>query len=321
MLRWWQNYWFRRGSLFDLAVCRIIIVGFQLYLLLIEGMLGELRRYSEMPNSLYDPLGVLHLLIWPMGWNYRPPFEVLEIVFGITITAGVLTIIGMKTNPALLLFTAGNLFLQTYKYSFGDFHHRQALMMIALFALSLSPAGQVLSLDDYWRRKRLMNKRQSYFSLNLLEGTSHFARWPLLLIQWMFALIFLSACFSKLSVSGVDWMNGYTLQFYMFRDALRWDQPLGIWLAQFHTLIYLGQWVVILFQGTFFLVLVYPVLARIYIPLALFFHTLVYMTMKAPFFQWMVIYVVFVPWAETVKIIAKRSGWIESMPKSEVQYE
>ena len=47
-----------------------------------------------------------------------------------------------------------------------------------------------------------------------------FAAWPLRLIQILFALVYFDAGLSKLHASGLDWVNGYTLQYYLATDAI-----------------------------------------------------------------------------------------------------
>lgn len=93
----WANYWFRPGSLFDLAVVRILAVGFQVFWL-VAVVHERLRDAADWPDSLYDPLLILQLLVWPVGWDYRPPVEVLEVIYWVTVVAGVLALIGLKTK-------------------------------------------------------------------------------------------------------------------------------------------------------------------------------------------------------------------------------
>jgi len=53
----------------------------------------------------------------------------------------------------------------------------------------------------------------------------------------------------------------------------------------------------LLFELTFFVVLIRPSLAWLYLPAGVMMHTGIYLTMKAPFFQYIALYSVFVPWA------------------------
>jgi len=70
----------------------------------------------------------------------------------------------------------------------------------------------------------------------------------------------------------------------------------------------LGQFVVILFQATFGLAVLFPRLRWIYVPLGLCFHTMIYVVLMAPFFQWIALYAVFIPWAVALRMLRTRSG-------------
>lgn len=320
LLELWNQYWFRPASLFHLAVCRVFIVGFQLGHLLFIQNATSLMKAASMPDFMYNPIAILHLLLIPFGWDYRPSLEMLLVVYWITLVTGFLALIGFKTNVCLLLFAGANIFLKAYIYSFGEFHHPESIMMIALLILALSPAGAVLSIDDLQRRVRLQVKRQKFELVRITEEKSIFARWPLLLIQWMFAMIYLSAALQKLGAAGADWMNGYTLQFYMLVDGIKHGSNLGLWFGQQHTLALWLSWVTILFEGSFFLVLIFPVLGWLYIPLGVALHTGIYLTMKAPFFQFMIVYVAFfTPWLPLANALShywktlRREGRLEAL--------
>jgi hypothetical protein len=143
----WRAYWFRPAPLLDLAVVRILVVGFQIAWLIGSSQLDLLREASLRPTSSYEPLPVLHLLTWPWGDGFRPTLETLLSIRTVTLVAGVLSLLGFATSASLAVFAAGNVFLQAYLYSFHHHKHPEALMMIALGVLALGPSGRVLSLD------------------------------------------------------------------------------------------------------------------------------------------------------------------------------
>lgn len=104
----WTTYWFRPAPLFNLAVCRIFIVAFQLFYLINNNYISKLFDLSALPNSQYKPLPILQLLVSPLGWNYNPPFAFLAIVFWLTLVVGLLALIGLKTNLSLIFFGVVN---------------------------------------------------------------------------------------------------------------------------------------------------------------------------------------------------------------------
>ncbi len=317
----WSGYWFNPAPFFDLAVCRILIVGFQLIRFVTNNFWGHLVEYSNLPNFLYEPLPVLQLFLLPFGADYRPPLLFTGSVFGLTIAAGILGLFGLLTNFSLIIFAIGNIFIQAYLYSFRDFHHSEALVMISLLVIALSPSGSVLSIDDLRRRIKSNIEREEFKSFDLKEENSPFARWPLLLIQWIFAIIYLDSGLSKLFKSGLDWMNGYTLQYYLWQDGLIWDRSFGIWFAKQHTLAILSSWAAILFEITFFLVLIFPKLVWLYIPMGISFHTGIYIAQKAPFLKYFPSYSVFIPWAAIAKSISSRKNAAISKKTIEVIYD
>ena len=217
LTRRWEAYWFQPAPLISLAFCRVIVVAFQLYYLIANDYLSQIT----FPDSLYRPLTIFRFLTLPLGWNgfdslfhmhvewlYHPDGVVLEGFYWITLVAGFFALVGFRTNLSLIIFAVGNIFMQAFHYSFGDLHHPEGLIMITLCIFALSPVGRVLSIDDLYRRVHSNRTRKKFEEFDPLDGTLNlFARWPLLLTQWMFALIYLSGCVSKLFNSGLDWIT------------------------------------------------------------------------------------------------------------------
>jgi len=320
ILATWNVYWFSPAPLFNLAICRIVAVIFQLHHILQPYYLNNILDRASLPDAVYTPLPFVQLLTFPFGSSEPPPDLFLSLMYWITLGAGIFAFLGFKTNLSLISFSLGCLWIQEYIYSFGKHHHPEAFMMIALVILALSPSGRVLSLDDIGKRIRFNLKNRKFTTFNIVDENSTFARWPLLLIQWMFALIYLSAGLAKLADGGLDWFNGYTLQFYLLSDGLRWGSDLGVWLAHSHTMAVLSSLMAVWFELTFFLVLIFPKLIWIYIPLGASFHIGIYLAQKAPFFQFVVLYAVFIPWASIVQNFTSRP-WSTASQKPEILYD
>jgi hypothetical protein len=303
----WNDYWFRPHAYVDLAMVRIIAVAAQLTILLtfyavidiasITGMLGYLQELGKLPDEMYRPITVLRIMVLPFGLDARPPTELVVVFYYLTVAAGVLALIGLMTRTSLMAFALGNIFLVSYAYSFGDFHHTEAPLFIAFVVLALAPSGHALSVDAVLRRRRGIQ----------LEAEGPMAGWPLRLIQWMFVLIYLSAVLSKLVfVGGPEWLNGFTLQYYMIEDSLRKGTLLGLWFSQFHTLVLLSQYMVVTFQATFALAVIFPRLRWIYVPMGLGFHIGNIVLLNATFVEWIALYAVFIPWRRVFELVAGR---------------
>ena len=298
----WRGYWFNDAPYFDLAFIRVLIVGLQCFLLLSKVFDG-LVYVIGLDDALYAPLPLFRIFMLPWGWDARPDGEWMIGAFWLTLAFGALSFVGLMTNVSLILFAVGNLFLQAYNYSFGDFHHPEAVMMIALLAFALSPCGKVLSVDSVLRKRRTVGTSPV---LSLLDYKGPHAGWPTKFMQWFFPLMYLSAVVGKARLGGLDWVNGYTLQYYMVHDSLRKGDnlELALWLSSHHDMILLAQAIVLAFQATFFLVVPFPKLRWIYLPIGLLFHLSNYWILKADFPQWIALYAVFIPWSEVIKYLA-----------------
>jgi predicted DCC family thiol-disulfide oxidoreductase YuxK len=303
----WQAYWFRQAPLFNLAVCRIVCVGTQTIMLSWDH--NVLVVNSKLPDLFYNPLFILRMILWPLNLSFQPPFfrpstEVVLAIYWATLAVGVLSFLGALTRISLPLFAFGNLFLIAFKWSFQEYHHPDALMAIFLCVLALSPAGRVLSLDDLTARLRKAVRQQGFEPVGMLDTTSRFACFPLLLGQHLLAIAYLNAAAAKVVVGGLEWMNGYTLQYYVSRDALTRGSEFGLWLGEQHALAIILSWVTILFEGTFFLGLIFSSLIWIYLPVGLALHAGMCIAQVACFYQYCALYAVFVPWAD----LARRSS-------------
>jgi predicted DCC family thiol-disulfide oxidoreductase YuxK len=305
----WKEYWFRPWPLINLAVTRIIIVGFQLHALIRFDQHKHFAEYARRPDDLYDALPVVNMLLLPMGWEQRPSESFCHGVYWVTLVSGWFALLGLLTNPALILLTSGSLLITGYNYSFRDYHHPEGVLMIALMALALSPAGRSLAIDDLWRRMRRNQRTMRFDPYRRLDDLSEFARWPLVLLRWAYALIYFSAFKSKIQ-GGLEWANGHTLRYYMYQDGLRWGEfgwaSWSLWLAEYHWLNVTLSWATLLFEGLFFLVLIFPRLAWIFIPAGTGMHLGIWFAIRAGFFTFIACYTVFIPWAEAFRLASAR---------------
>jgi hypothetical protein len=297
----WKNYWFRDAPYFDIAFLRIALVGLQCFLLLSK-VFGELTYVSGLDNLFYHPLPIVKFFTLPWGSHVRPDAGWVSTIFWLTMAFGAASLVGLLTNISLLAFAIGNIFLQAYAYSFGDFHHPEAVMMIALLALALSPCARVLSLDAVLRKGSASDLSRG---LAIVDIVGPYAAWPIKFLQLFFPLMYLSAITAKLGIAGFDWSNGFTLQYYLIHDSLRkGGLPLALELSRHHSIVAFAQSVVVLFQTTFFLIIPFPKLRWIYLPIGLAFHFGNYFILAADFPQWIMLYAVYIPWSRLIKWLA-----------------
>jgi hypothetical protein len=151
--------------------------------------------------------------------------------------------------------------------------------MFLLF-LALSPCGRRLSIDA---RRRGPPATETDAAV-----------WPLRLTQLLLAWSYFSNAMAKLSYSGTQWMNGYTLQESLLYTSIQWNRPLGLWLAQQHELCVALSIATIALELAFPLAVFVPRTRPLILISGVAFHVVTFLTMNVGFFQHIVLYAVFV---------------------------
>lgn len=293
VLRALDWHFFAPQRLSDLALMRIACVGATL--LFFFPLWSQQLYLSQADPILFRPLPTLKVLLLPLGtWGARPSAALLHAVWFGTWLTGAAALIGIWSRLTLLLFAAGNTLLIAHRYSYGELHHPEALLIITLWLLAASPAGVVLSLDAVIRRRRAGTRTGCVGQVSAPPVESPLARWPLRTVQWLLVLAYLSAGLSKLAAGGLDWFNGYTLVYYFAEDALRWGSPVGFWLARQPELASALSIGAVAFELTFALAVLFPALAPAYVVWGILMHGVIYFAQRAPFFQYCVLYVAFI---------------------------
>lgn len=297
----WNWIWFPPSTGIRLAVARIVVVAFQLFIFFPS--LREQLRFLGPGRGFIEPQALIAAMMAVLPEGSFPTAASLTLLFWITAAAGVLALVGLATRAAALVFALGNWILVTHQYSYGEKHHPEALLCLFLLFLAFSPSGARLSLDA-WLRKRFGKPGALTAGPELTT-----ALWPLKLMQVLLSLGYFSAGVCKLVFGGLAWMNGYTLQQHMFADAVRSDLALGMWMARQHTFCIFLSVGIIAVELFFFLTLFVPRLVPFLLLGGVLTHVGIYVTMGAPFFQFLVLYVAYcVPFLGRREPSADHSG-------------
>ena len=280
-IRWWNAYWFPTTPLVHLAICRIVAVAAQLFWFFPD--LDEHRNLLLKNPEFIEPQLLIRAIaaVVPREVFFTP--DGFTVLFWVTAAAGIAALVGFCTRTSLFLFALGTWIFVAHLFSYGDRHHTEALLCFFLMLLPLAPSGGRLSLDGWLRRRRAGAAAAEP------PETSDLAIWPLKVAHVLFAMTYFSAGISKMIYSGLRWLNGYTLQAHTFGDALERGHPLGIWLAQQHTLAVALSLFTILFEIGFCLSLFFPRWSPLFILVALSFQVGLYATAGYDFFQHMVL--------------------------------
>lgn len=282
----WTAYWFPEDSGVRLAVLRIILVTLQLtwfrHLLHVH-----FRRVNEF-DGFVDPQFLVSLFSAVIGEDLLRTTTTLGVFYALWIATGVLSIVGLFTRPAMLVFAVLNLFFISHKYSYGEEHHAQAIYCLAILFIALAPCHRALSIDALIARRRGMADAQPTKSRDTF--------WPIRLAQWLLCLAYMNAGAAKLAVGGLDWLNGVTLQTHLLQDGIRWDRPAGLWLAKQHTLCVIASIGAVGMELFFPIIMIFRRLAPLFLIGGVMLHVGIFILQAAPFWEFLVLYSMWVPW-------------------------
>jgi uncharacterized membrane protein YphA (DoxX/SURF4 family) len=237
----------------------------------------------------------------------------------VTVVAGVAALAGLLTRVSCFVFALGTWFFVAHRYSYADIHHPEALFAIFLMLLAFSPSGDSLSIDALIRRRRGRSASHAGAGPRTVET----AAWPLKLAHVLLAMTYFSTGITKLIFGGPAWMNGYTLQAYLLGDALGRDLPLGLWLAQHHTLCVLLSIFTVFFELFFFLSLILPWTAYFFLVNGVLFQLGLFAAAGHPFFPHIVLLILLMAFGDPdgrwriwskQSVAAFRSRWPREAP-------
>ena len=300
----WTRFWFPTTTAVPLAVCRLVLV--PVWLLFFAMPLDDLAVALT-----YDPARIdqrlVHAVLLVVPVEIFHSMEFLRGLWLATTAAGVLATVGLFTRTSLLVFGLGNCILIAHLWSYGELHHPRALYCIALVLMGLAPAGRCYSIDAWLGRRSKHPERWGP------EARVDTATWPLRLVQCLLGLAYFSAGSGKLLDGGLYWVNGATLQTIVLTDYVRFGMPAGKWLIQHFWLCVAGGAITILVE-TFFFIAVFVTAARKYVLAAgIMLHLGIYVTMAAPFFTWVVLYVTFIDFdLLRRRLVARAPAWSHS---------
>jgi uncharacterized membrane protein YphA (DoxX/SURF4 family) len=285
VIKRWERWWFPPSSGLNLAVCRILVAGTQVFVFMPFFMASPAEHMAllERGGGFVQPQWMIRVVaaILPVEVVSWP--TLVRGAYAVTVAAGLTTLVGWWTRTSAFVFALGTWFLVSHDGSYGEIHHPEIVLAMFLLLLALSPSGRRLSLD------RLLRGRDGLRGEDTRE-----AIWPLRLTQTLLAWSYFSNAVAKLAFSGLQWMNGYSLQKSLLDTSLQWDRPLGLWLAQHHGLCVALSVGTVVFELTFPLALFIRKARPFILLLGVVFHLVIYLTMNVAFFQHIVLYAVFV---------------------------
>jgi hypothetical protein len=182
---WWDTVLDWSGSVRPIAVLRIAIG--PITLLHLRPFLSDAVAGVSYDDHFWEPF---------VAWLPHVPGAMWFAMLWVGAVAAVLMTIGLWTRVATattFAVVAGNLLL-----SETHFRHNRAFLAIVLGGIALLPAGRVLSVDAWWRRRRGRPVAPDVAAL-----------WPVWLLRAQVCLVYLASGMSKLV--DPDWFGGLVL--------------------------------------------------------------------------------------------------------------
>jgi hypothetical protein len=295
LAEWWDRYWFTPAPTVNLALARVLAVAAQVFWLF-PSLDEQLVRLQSNPHFIH-PQFLIRLVaaVFPRETWFTP--QAITVVWWSVKALGILSLVGLFTRVVMPLFALGSWFLVAHRFSYGDVHHSEAMFAFFLLSLSLSPCSEDLSLDA-WRKRRAGGAPAQLSPL---------ARWPFALAHLLLAMVYLSTGLTKVVFGGLRWMNGYTLQSRTLQDALGRDIPLGIWVAEHHTVAVMLSVGTIAFELGFVASLFLPRWKTAFFAAALAFHVGLHLVGGHGFFGHMTVVLIL--------LICYDAPWLRPQPR------
>lgn len=292
LIRPWNRYWFAPTSLRRLAIFRILVFGFLIVDALYLQIPGCIEGLKNASPEFFKPLLIIRIL------HLGPPPSpfVLDIIYVLLILFAVGATLGLVTRFCVFASLALYVYITGMWWSFEGIHHSEEIFIFAMSALALSPCGKVLSLDELLARIRAAKRKGEFQRNGAEERESEYALWPIRLVQVLIALIYFNAGFWKLKLAGLSWMDGVTLQFHLIRHYFlgQYVIDLGLMISKSPIILKILSVFTLVWELGFPIILIFPKLAWIWLPMGLFFHIGTGFTMDTWFFHVWFCYIAFI---------------------------
>ena len=262
MIAWleraWDRAWFAPATARSMRACRIIVAGHALWVVLSKPDIPSLVTwpdafFTSVPRSELIRFGIM---------RGHPTLE--WILFALLHVALIAAVFGIATRVACAV--AGLLL-----YHFAPFEEIIIGMPHTHFAGLTVPTLGLLILAFAERPAQDSDAQSSEF------------RWPVTLVQLIFAFTYLFAFTGKLRFSGIRWFTGTTIRAQILGDWGVSPSPLGMAVASRPFLCWSLAIGTLLFESLFWVCVFWAPARRLFVPLAILFHLGILLTMNVYF--------------------------------------
>jgi len=249
----------QRLGAFRFLVCLLALYDLLLYTPLVLSDAAAVAEGTQVRT--WRPIYLFQLLqVSPID------LDTANVLWTISVVALLCAALGFCSRLACAVGAVCFFFWSGLAYSFGKPHHDKVALAFTMAALPFARVGAAFALDSLLWRKRWPRTDHSSRSVKAM---------PIRLAQITLAIGYAGAGWAKVLLGGVDWFNGYTLQGIM----LGHDGYLSRIVGESPTLCQLQSIGVVAVQAFFPIVLFWPRARWFFLPMAVFFHLMTWMTM------------------------------------------
>ncbi len=229
----WNHFWFEPATADNLGLARILVFGSMAIFYFVTPYLFPAWGWHQTFNEW----GGVSLVFWKPIWLFRvlhlpllstQTIFIMDAVWKISL---ILAAVGLFTR-----FAAGTSFvLSVYLFglqnNFGKTHHLEILLLWVFLIMTFSRCG------DSWSLDRLIKTARTGAGDDGERRTiSGDYTWPIRLIWVVMSMIYFEAGISKLRHSGIAWVTGGPMQFFLLRAQYHVTdaEPLthwGLWIG------------------------------------------------------------------------------------------
>lgn len=293
----WNSFWFSPAPYFNLALFRIIIVVYQLKVLFSRRYLQKLVATESWSDAFFDPLPVIELLLSPL-MGERPSVVLIHIIFWLAVASGVCGVLGICARSTFAVFAVLNIGIRGYLWCFGEWHHPECVLLIVLCFLPFTAFDKPHGIFQLLRAVAASLCASTRERVAWLQQQREDYNWYPRLVQVLLAIAYFSAGLEKLRNGGFDWVNGYTLKYYLITYGWMYRGVLdSLELAGYHYLLIVMSVGVLLWELCFPLILFIRCLSAPFLIGGVLMHFILWKLLVVNFADFVVLYFAFVPWS------------------------
>jgi hypothetical protein len=238
-------------------------------------LLAPVHNYIVETNSYWKPIvDYYHFVIFGQDLFY-----ILRYLFILSL---IFSALGLFTRSSLAL-SAMLHFLYEYPIGATYMPYTTNMIFYILIILCLSPGISAYGLDARKQSAR--------------GDSTTIPSWPFWIVKLILSITYFCSFYSKVRAVGWRWADGHSLQLFIYDRFLATNNPLAELASRHLSISYIFGILTLVFEGTFWLILLFPRLTPFYVLLGIGFHVGIYLVFDLNFL-WLfcTIYFIFPNW-------------------------